>query len=661
MALPLSTILLGSPVDPNHRVDAVRLLDKLQDMERANGDVRAYGAVGTPDDAATVKIAAADGFVFFPREDGADTTYTLLGYTAGDFDGAAFATAPGVSLNMSYGLTGGVTGNVEFVNDVTLNATIEKTTYVAPPSPKDWRKESLPMPSVANFRRQRRLDPATEMTGRSVAWPGGDVFGAVTTTVSGTGNGASVTTTGATGEWRGVFFDFGPFETITGRVENATTFGSVGVIIRGTGGYAVVFGSADNAVYVNARKLTGFAAEQVNVSWAALGQGAYINYAPRRGAWSVSRIGGQRATVSINGQFLCEALNVGDILEVGFVAFDNTVAANFTGLTVERRTDMQFGKPEIAKLWVFGDSTAEKQAGGWTSYMRQLLDGLAGVRLGAVENRAVGGDLTANVLADMTAAAAQFSGAPYIVVCAGANDIQAQTTLATFEGQVQDICDLATASGSKIIWIIPWQFYTQLVGQTVAGVIGRGQNTTNYELGANHRGIIRSVVLSSGGMVVDPGFELPQPNPSLILLDPQSPLLRDNIHQDQKAYQLYAMMVAQAIADDYLALPGKMQTRCDPLDFEAVASGAEFRLSMDKPGKVTMIGTIAITSTASGTILTLPKWSRPEVFVNIACHTFGSAMGSAYLSIGTNGVIQQNAVPVGATQLIINATFDAAI
>lgn len=623
------------------------------------GDVRAYGPTATADDAAAVIAAAATGAVHFPKIEGAAATYTAASVTAGSLDGVRVSVDPGVEVDLGFGLTQDITAAAIYDTDVPLPATLQKTRYIALKTLPDYSKNCIPMPQVANFRKQRPVNLSTEVVGRAIEWPSADTF----TSAAGTAaaNRYTVTATGGEG-WRGAFIEIGPWETISGVIENASSQpGNIGVIIRGKDGYAVVYGNTVAAVYTSSRKPTGLAVSETSITWTRLGQSSFSHYAPKKSAWSVTRIDAQRAIVSINGQQLCEAQNVGDIFEMGFVAYNNSGNIVVAGVTIDRRTDMRFAPPRIEVMGIFGDSMGEDNAGSAGRYFKQRLDGLAGLRVDSVLNYAVGGTDLAALITSLTANLG-FVDSPYVPIFSGTNDIQALTAIATFETRVQSALDLVTGAGKIPVWVLPWQYYGQAEAQIATGETSQGQNATNHTAGAKYRELLRRLVANAGGVFFDPGFELPYADPSYLVLNPDNPLLRDNIHPDAMAYQLFAIGITQAIADHYLHLPEIIEGSLPAGAFLNGTTGTGLRYAMDKAGWVTLFGSFENSATTDQNVIQLPRWMRPNVAFNVGYRAVGATDPDKSRGVISNtGIVTQKDVPTGANSLILNATFRAAI
>jgi lysophospholipase L1-like esterase len=311
--------------------------------------------------------------------------------------------------------------------------------------------------------------------------------------------------------------------------------------------------------------------------------------------------------------------------------------------------------PEMSEIRVFGDSTAETYPSSWDQYLKPLLDGYYGIRVATVTNYAVAGqDMNQQ---DASMAANGFGNAYYVVVCAGTNNVQGGQTIANWKAIVQQMLTRITSTGRKPVIVIPWFWY----GQAQAPG-GGGQAALNYDKGAPYRMWLKRLAFESSAIVIDTTEELPIPAPSLLTSDPLAPYVRDNIHQDQQAHQLYAQAIAKAIADDYLSLPGSVEEApAAAIMANGATAGADLRFTYGKDGVVYLNGLLNVTTIADNTIvIVLPRHLQPTR--NFSCGGIvainGSLtnLGTCWLGIQNNGIVLQK-VPAGTTALLINATW----
>jgi hypothetical protein len=626
-----------------------------------SNDVQLFGADGVGDESTIAAAAAvAKGSVHLSRN--ATNTYDLSTPQT-VYAGRRVSADPGVTVTLqgAYGsgsTTPGDIGDAFFDTEVRAYLSSSKNTINIPPSPSQSRKDALQRPSQPNRRFQKSVNLATEVTPLQVA-SGSDTFTAATGAVS--GQLYQITTTGA-GSWRGGFVQVGPGEQVSGSIRAPETSKNIGVMIRGTSGYSIVYGDADGANYTLDRKPLGGGVVTASIAWSLLGQGRQNNCSPRRANWAVVRTDADKANVLINGQVLVEVSAIGHIYDVGFVMLSNTATINIQGLILKKNTAGAFGKQRMERLFVYGDSTASAQAGAWPSYMQQLLDAFNGTALDAVANFAVAGTNVAAMLTAMSAGT-PFIGASHVVVCGGTNDTQLpQTALATFEATVTSIAAMVQSAGKKLIWVLPWQFYgrTQTLAET--GISGLGQDATGYDLGKDYRDAITRIVLNAGGLVFDPNEELPFPDVKYIEDRPEWPLLRDNIHQDYLAYQKYAEGIAQVIVDDYWSTPDSVSVILPATAFDSGASRAALFVTATKEGMIHVMGTITVSTIANYTrVAIMPRWARPLDTVTMGSFDVrGTSAAAMWCDIQTNGDLRIIGAPAGTTTVSVNFTYRAA-
>lgn len=630
-----------------------------QDKMREAVNVRDRGAEGdgsTDDWTAVLAAKTYSNRIHFPRIGDVATTYYIgTGFTSGALDGVTISTDANVTIsfaasNYSYfKLMICATDVRVFWRDISIPYTFKAT-------PSYTEKQSLALPAPALKRNRIALDctNAALVTSKINAWPTDDTFASTTSTTA--SDSVSFGTTGSN-VFRGAFVELGACETVSGYFDLGIAPGPIGVIIRGTLGFTIIYSSTATGNYVNAQKLTGIAAtgNTPNLGWTNLGQGSYDSFAPGNTVWSVSKISNNLAVVKVNGKTLTQpyAQGVGDILEVGFVCF-GTAAFSVSALTVERRTDAVLSMPPLSEIRIYGDSTAESLPTSWDQYLRPLLDTYYGVPVAAVTNFAISGQTLAQQYASMQTNG--FGNAYYVLVCAGTNDIQGSSSIASFKTLVTNVINLIAGAGRKPVLVIPWMWYARSLNPD--GAIG--QNTTGYDAGAPYRMWMERIGFALSAIVVKLTDELPNPAPSLVTSQPLNPLVRDNIHPDQMAYQLYAMAACKAIVDDYLSMPDSIEeSLTSTLLLNGATAGSDLRLCYDKTGRASIAGTLNVTTITDGTaVIRIPRHIAPTHGLNVTVTAISAAnavLGTCWLNIDpTSGTAKLSKVPATSTQLIFS-------
>lgn len=633
-------------------IDALyRNMDKQQVID--------YGGVGngSTDDLAAVLAAkaAGGGWVHFPRRNNAATVYYLGPITAGQLDGAAFSADDGVTISVATNVPYALFANVTYKSDVrVLFRDINSATTF--PASAPMGKKSAPMLRPEAHRRSRTAltaSSAFHVNARGLAaWPTSDTFNtlAPTTTTQ------TIQIPAGSLTFKGAFVDLGVYETVSAYFEDGITPGPVGVIIRGTAGFCVIYSNGTGNYFV-ATKLTGQAVSgnAASLAWNPLGQGSYNSFAAEASVWSMTRTASDRVIVKLNGKALTAPIapQVGDVCEVGFVTYASS-AFTVSGLTIERRTDAVIGAQMMDEIRVFGDSTAERFPGSWDQWIKPMLDGRYGIKIGAVTNYGVAGQTIEQQYAAMQTSG--FGNAYYVVFCAGTNNAQGLQPIANYKAAVSQALGYIIGQGRRPLVVIPWMWYTRT--QSVGGA---GQMSSNYDKAAPYRMWLERIAFELGCVVVKTPEELPNPSPALMTSEPTAALLRDNIHQDALAHQLYAEVVVQALVDDYLGMPDAVEeTPAAYLMMNGASAASDLRIAYGKDGFASIAGTIAVTTITNGTsLMRIPRYAMPIRLVNIPAMsvTSGGALGSCYVYADTaTGTLRLQGAPAGTTSVILSGT-----
>lgn len=638
------------------RVQIKDAIDRANQAARAVKSVEFYGAKGdgSTDDLAAVLAAKAEhNRVHFPRKGTGTTVYYIGTFSAGALDGAIMSAEAGVVVSFAANFPYTLFKAVVFATDVRayFRDISSYATFTATPTAA--RKDtSFLRPPARRKRTALNATSSYQVAPRELAaWPGSDVFNAASATT--TTQTVSFASSGVT--FRGAFVGLGAYETVSALFDSGTTPGAVGVIIRGTLGFSIVYSNGSGNYYV-ATKLTGAAVSgnSASLSWTPLGQGSYQSYAPDKSVWSVSKVAGNLAIIKLNGKALTlpYAPVVGDIFEVGFVCYTSS-AFSISGLTIERRTDAVIGGQYLDELMIYGDSTAERFPGSWDQSMRQLLDGRYGIRLNTVINYAVAGESLDQQYTRMQANG--YGNSYYVVVCAGTNNIQGLQSIASFKTTLTNVLNHISAAGRRAIVVAPWMWYTT----TESG--GTGQGSTNYAAGAPYRMWMERLAYEFGVPLVKLCDELPNPDPGYLSTQPLTALLRDNIHQDALAHQLYAEAIAQAIADDYLSLPDAVEELpAAALMLSGASASTDLRMVYDKTGQVSLVGTLSVSTVTAGTsVLTIPRYLMPAQTTNMTALAYGAggALSPCYVYLDTStGTLRLAGVSAGTTAIIFSGS-----
>ncbi|MGT5755996.1 phage tail protein [Escherichia coli] len=404
----------------------------------------------------------------------------------------------------------------------------------------------------------------------------------------------------------------------------------VGIVLRCSGGWMMFYGAPGATQWSYRQKpIGGPVAEGTPFPL----PGGLLSYAPGKATVGVSLQGKNWAQITMNGvgiRLPFDTGDVGDVYEVGFVALTPASggAARVTGLCSYTSDNGVHGKPPL-NILIHGDSTAEDFISAFSSYIPQLMDGANGHRSYSIVNKAVAGQTMRQQL-DLLKA--QGPGDAYIVIMvAGTNEGQANQNGDYMAALIDEFVLYCNGLGRIPVWVEPWMWYSQ------SFIGGAGQPSSNYDGVAELREAGKRQMMKYGNNVicVTTTHQLPAPYPEYFNTQ-YDPLLRDDIHQSQLGYRLYAEIICSAIIDWW--------SRVDYTPRAAVQWWAGTNVTVQAPSSLTANSInikLAATSFSNGnTVLTLPRWCRPKVTKNVPVPftadgvSFGMAMATINASTG---------------------------
>lgn len=404
----------------------------------------------------------------------------------------------------------------------------------------------------------------------------------------------------------------------------------VGIVLRCSGGWMMFYGAPGATQWSYRQKpIGGPVAEGTPFPL----PGGLLSYAPGKATVGVSLQGKNWAQITMNGvgiRLPFDTGDVGDVYEVGFVALTPASggSARVTGLCSYTSDNGVHGKPPL-NILIHGDSTAEDFISAFSSYIPQLMDGANGHRSYSLVNKAVAGQTMRQQL-DLLKA--QGPGDAYIVIMvAGTNEGQANQNGDYMAALIDEFVLYCNGLGRIPVWVEPWMWYSQ------SFIGGAGQPSSNYDGVAELREAGKRQMMKYGNNVicVTTTHQLPAPYPEYFNTQ-YDPLLRDDIHQSQLGYRLYAEIICSAIIDWW--------SRVDYTPRAAVQWWAGTNVTVQAPSSLTANSInikLAATSFANGnTVLTLPRWCRPKVTKNVPVPftadgvSFGMAMATINASTG---------------------------
>ncbi|HBD1543692.1 TPA: phage tail protein [Escherichia coli] len=434
-----------------------------------------------------------------------------------------------------------------------------------------------------------------------------------------------------TNKTTGIFAPIGVGEHISAHIRMESKIASeVGIVLRCSGGWMMFYGAPGATQWSYRQKpIGGPVAEGTPFPL----PGGLLSYAPGKATVGVSLQGKNWAQITMNGvgiRLPFDTADVGDVYEVGFVALTPASggSARVTGLCSYTSDNGVHGKPPL-NILIHGDSTAEDFISAFSSYIPQLMDGANGHRSYSIVNKAVAGQTMRQQL-DLLKA--QGPGDAYIVIMvAGTNEGQANQNGDYMAALIDEFVLYCNGLGRIPVWVEPWMWYSQ------SFIGGAGQPSANYDGVAELREAGKRQMMKYGNNVicVTTTHQLPAPYPEYFNTQ-YDPLLRDDIHQSQLGYRLYAEIICSAIIDWW--------SRVDYTPRAAVQWWAGTNVTVQAPSSLTANSInikLAATSFANGnTVLTLPRWCRPKVTKNVPVPftadgvSFGMAMATINASTG---------------------------
>lgn len=340
---------------------------------------------------------------------------------------------------------------------------------------------------------------------------------------------------------------------------------------------------------------------------------------------------------------------LGEIMDVGFVASTTAQAdvLKITGLHIYRSAHGVLGKPPI-DIAFYGDSEVADFVGSFTKYIPGLIDGRMGTRTVTIPNAAVAGQSFGQQLAFLKA---NPPGAQIVCMVAGTNEAQGGISADFFVNTVKDFCDFCIGRGQTPMWVEPWMWYPKEFTN------GNGQTTIgNYDNAAELREAGKRIMASYGdqAICVTTTHQLFAPLPKYTNDYPQiDPHLRDNLHQSELSYRLYAEIVASAL------LKWLVKVDKTPASLPDWYLGQFITTTNSRISKGLLSGTFGATTALSNNVILcqLPRWNIPGYQLDAPVTWFNSTSntyGAGRLSISTAGEVRVYGAS-GATLIYVHA------
>jgi hypothetical protein len=458
--------------------------------------------------------------------------------------------------------------------------------------------------------------------------------------------------TSEAGKYCGLFTDINVGETISAHVgarHGATPPESSGVMLRGDNGWILFDGFSNGTEWRYRVKVKGKPMQWGEPIQVPEG-GLLKSYSASNATVGVSLLSTDTFHFVVNGVSLTPAFGsmVGNIYEIGFVTSSlTTEISRVTGLNCYTSKGGVFGHSPL-NILVRGDSTAEGFISTFDKYLPQLLDGTMGTRTVHIENKAVAGAFMRTQLDELKTKGA---GDAYIVIMVGGtNEGQGNTDPKAFAAMVKEFADWCIANGRIPLWVEPWMWYSKEF------VDGAGQNSNNYQNVAALREAGKRVMAAYGdkAILVPTTHTLPAPFPHYTKMG-VPPLLRDDIHQDELGYKLYAEAIASAIA--------AWTSRTVGAPRPASVGWSRNHATVEWPSSVTNHSasiSMTVSSFNNGeVVMRLPRGMRPSIPINVPA-TFSSdnmMYATGIVTIFTNGEVVLNGLTTQNGKVYFNVTW----
>lgn len=403
----------------------------------------------------------------------------------------------------------------------------------------------------ADLSRVVGINPSTQMTARSIAWPSADSW---------TDEAFSETTAHSfkfdaipqDNKFYCGFVRTLPGDEITASFSAGmdSTRPFVGAFIRYEGGHCGVYGVATGIPGNITRFVKNTGQAVVAQSFARLGMLDNGNFSPLGAMWRIEVDSWNSCAIYFNSRVVTRFVTPGPISEVGFGAFAQSASTYFTASYLTRTDRSPRGAGDFWNVIVYGDSKSAPDHGDWPFYLKDTLEFSAGARCPVVTNRAVPGDATGQALLRSqedfdSGLLAQHN---LVVIDIGTNNIQISAPTSVLVTHVQEMIGLAQSVGARVILGVPSMWYTQ------AQAGDHGQASSNYDKGAEIRAAIIRLAADNGLRVVD-NTRLHGPvianyvNPALTpdYTAAGDPAVYDNIHPTVESNRRTALAYAKAI------------------------------------------------------------------------------------------------------------------
>jgi len=433
-------------------------------------------------------------------------------------------------------------------------------------------------------------------------------------------------------------------------------------VVSCAGGYYGLYGSNNNAVLTSFAKPISGARTTAALDTEMTG---YSQYRLPVSNVTIKVIDNRHFAICVNGVDVHNVITTSDILEVGIGAYD--LGSTATVLTMNdfikiKSAPIVSGHKSLT-LAVFGDSISAGSGvqhvyASWPEQVKQVLDGVGGIRVKSVLNYAVSG-ATSGTQAPLVTSG-NIATADYVLFLLGTNDVQGGVALATYLSNMTTMINTCLSNNKRVIVGIPPMFYTQ---SDALGVTGKtsGNATTNTAAGAVYRSGLIRLCATLGVKVVDTlGGSGAVIAPMLDRATYLDSTVTDNIHptvfgRTQLACQFAKAIIGYITDDGNKRVTGALPTSGLLSGSTFVTEPAQYSLH---GGAVQITGVIDVqASLTDGTVIyKLPINLRPSVPQRFV--VFDGTTSFSILAVAPNGDVLVYSSPNTATFISMQMRYD---
>ena len=573
------------------------------------------------------------GYVYLPDNNGVAYNIDVTGNIE-NLKNTKFYVDDGVTININYNdfdLLGKIfpVGRAKFVINSNYN-------FSARDIPKIQEQAVLDLHPV-----EMAAIPFAACTSYTIS---GDTFSS--TAIGASNNHAILVPISGAGVMTGLFTQIGIGETITAHVKTESGNAvKIGIMLRCAQGW-VYIRNTPNAAGSWQWSIKPIGGSEITASTGInTPDNNLLSYSAGKSAIGISLQSRNTFNFVINGVSTGVTLGsgvAGDILEIGWVVNPSQAdSVRVTGLMCYKSEHGVLGKPPL-DIAVYGDSTADEWPGSFEKYLAGIIDGKMGTRTLKILNYATAG---ATFGQQFELLKQQTPNAYFIVMVAGTNEGQGGATADQFAGLMTQFADYVINTLGRVpVWVEPWMWYSN------SFINNAGANSVNYDGVAQMREAGKRVLAGYGdrAICITTTHQLPAPVPAYFNSN-YDPLLRDDIHQSELGYKMYAEIIASAILKWHI----KVNLFPSVVGNFWLGTGVTVTDSSIKKGFIDAVFNASVFG-GSATLMTLPRWNRPSYTQRMLAYwSNSSSSGTCLVTINTNGQMIATGA-AGATSIIVH-------